>query len=65
MIASTHAPDRFIRLSRAMMWLTTLGIVLIAALSVLGFAIPEWARNALLARLGQTGAALPLTPATR
>jgi len=65
MITSTHAPARLVRLSRTMMWLTTLGIALIAALSVLGFAIPDWARNALLARLGQTGAALPLTPGTQ
>jgi hypothetical protein len=65
MITSTPAPDRLIRLSRTMMWLTTLGIALIAVLSVLGFAIPDWTRNALLARLGQTGAALPLTPGTQ
>jgi len=54
------AGGRFVRLSRAMMWLTTAGIVLIVALSALGFVVPEWTRNALLARLGQTGAAIPL-----
>jgi len=56
---------RLARLSQAMMWVTTVGIGLIVVLTVLGFLIPDWTRNALLARLGQVGTALPLTPAAR
>jgi len=62
---SNAAVGRLARLSQAMMWVTTIGIGLIVVLTVLGFAIPDWTRNALLARLGQVGSALPLTPAAR
>lgn len=62
---SAAAAGRLARLSRAMMWVTTIGIGLIVVLSVVGFLIPDWTRNALLARLGQIGASLPLTPSTR
>ncbi len=55
-------PDKLARISRAMEWLTTAGIGLIIALMVLGLFIPSWTRNLLLARLGETGAKLPLTP---
>jgi len=61
----TSPSGQFVRLARTMMCLTTFGIVLIIGLSVLGFMIPDWTRNALLARLGQTAAALPLTPVTQ
>ena len=61
----TSPPGQFVPLARTMMCLTTFGIVLIIGLSVLGFMIPDWTRNALLARLGQTAAALPLTPVTQ
>jgi hypothetical protein len=56
---------RFVRLSRVMMWLTTLGIVLIATLSALSGFVPDWTRNVVLAKLGQAGAALPITPLGR
>ncbi len=62
---STAATRRLARLSQAMMWVTTVGIGLIVVLTVLGFLIPDWTRNALLARLGQVGSALPLTPSAR
>jgi hypothetical protein len=62
---STAAAGRLARLSQAMMWVTTIGIGLIVVLTVLGFLIPDWTRNALLARLGQVGFALPLTPSAR
>ena len=65
MTTSIDPQARFVRLARIMTGVTTIGIVLIAGLSALGFVIPDWARNALLARLGQTGAALPLNPATQ
>src|SRR5262245_12053452 len=48
-----------------MMWLTTLGIVLIVTLSALGGTIPTWTRNIVLAKLGAAGAALPITPLGR
>jgi hypothetical protein len=56
-IAATH---RFVRLSRLMVWLATIGIVLVIGLTLLGVALSDWTRNFLLARLGQTGAALPI-----
>src|SRR6185295_4933367 len=54
------AAERFVRLSRAMMWLATIGIVLVIGLTLLGVIFSDWTRNFLLARLGQTGAALPI-----
>jgi hypothetical protein len=62
---TSAAAGRLARLSQAMMWVTTVGIGLIIVLTVLGFVIPDWTRNTLLARLGQVGSALPLTPAAR
>jgi MFS-type transporter involved in bile tolerance (Atg22 family) len=59
------ANDRLIRLSRAMVWVTTVGIVLVVVLSALGAFIPEWTRNIVLVKLGQAGAALPITPLGR
>ena len=56
----TLAADRFVWLSRAMKWLATIGIVLVIGLSLLGVVYSDWTRNFLLARLGQTGAALPI-----
>jgi len=56
---------RLTRLARAMELVTTVGIILIVALLVIGFVIPGWTRNLLLAKLGQTGALLPVTPAAR
>lgn len=62
MMTATRPHDRFVRLSRTMMWLTTFGIVLVTVLMVLGAVIPDWTRNVALAKLGQAGIALPITP---
>jgi hypothetical protein len=53
---------RLRRLCRVMQAVTTVGICLIALAALLVFVIPDWTRNLLLARLGQAGADLPLTP---
>jgi hypothetical protein len=58
------ALNRVRRLSRTFEIVATAGIGLIAIGAVLAFVIPDWTRNLLLARLGQTGIALPLTPTT-
>ena len=57
--------DRLSRLARVMEVTTTIGIVLITVLIVVAFFIPDWTRNIALARLGQAGAHLPITPLTR
>src|SRR5262245_45352659 len=57
--------DRLTRLARTMEIVTTIGIVLVVAGMVACFIIPDWTRNLLLARLGQVGAALPVTPQAR
>ena len=44
---------------------TGVGILLIVVLGALAFVIPDWTRNLLLAKLGQVGADLPVTPAAR
>jgi Protein of unknown function (DUF2975) len=54
--------NRLISLSRAMTWLTTGGIGLIAILTLVGVAVPDWTRNIALAKLGAAAAALPITP---
>jgi hypothetical protein len=54
--------DGLIRFSRAMTWLTTLGIGLIAILLAAGILLPAWLRNIALAKLGTAGIALPITP---
>lgn len=56
---------RLRRLSRWLERVTSFGILLIAALAVAGFFVPEWTRSVMLNKLGQTGAALPLTEQTR
>jgi Protein of unknown function (DUF2975) len=61
MTAFDH-PERLRRFSKAMAMLTTLGMVLIAAAMIAVFLIPDWTRNLLLARLGQAGQGLPLSP---
>jgi hypothetical protein len=48
-----------------MVWLAGIGIILVIALTILALALSDWTRNLLLARLGQTGAALSLTPGSR
>jgi hypothetical protein len=56
------ALGRLARLSRVMEILTWFGIALIAILSVAAVLIQDWMRNIALAKLGQVGAALPVTP---
>ena len=60
--APRSAATKLTRLSRAMEWVTVAGIVLIVAGMGLAAMIPAWSRNLLLARLGETGARLPLGP---
>ena len=60
---TNHADfNRLQRFSRVMATVTAVSIGLIAVLMVLVFLIPDWTRNLLLARLGQAGADLALTP---
>jgi hypothetical protein len=54
--------DRLRRFSKAMAMLTTLGMLLIAIAMIAVFLIPDWTRNLLLARLGQAGHDLSLSP---
>lgn len=54
--------NRLRRFSKAMAMLTTLGMLLIAVAMILVFLIPDWTRNLLLARLGQAGHDLSLSP---
>lgn len=61
-IMTTDDWTRLRRLCRVMQTATTVGIGLIALAMTLVFVIPDWTRNLLLARLGQAGADLPLTP---
>ena len=61
MTAFDHS-DRLRRFSKAMAMLTTLGMLLIAVAMILVFLIPDWTRNLLLARLGQAGHDLSLSP---
>ena len=61
-MTSFDHPDRLRRFSRAMAMLTTLGMLLIAAAMIAVFLIPDWTRNLLLARLGQAGHGLSLSP---
>jgi len=57
--------SRLARLSRALEIMADIGIALVATLTVACFLVPDWTRNLLLAKLGQVGAALPVTPRTR
>lgn len=59
---SPTGANRLVRMSRAMEWVTTAGIVLIIALMGAALVIPPWTRNLLLAKLGEAGARLPLEP---
>ena len=63
--AAAQPPFRLLRLSGVMVWLTSVGIILVIVLTILAFAFSDWTRNLLLARLGQVGATLPVTPGTR
>ncbi|UTD29159.1 DUF2975 domain-containing protein [Bradyrhizobium sp. WD16] len=61
-LTATASSGRLRRFSRAMAAVTTVGTVLIAIAMVLVFFIPDWTRTFLIARVGQPGAGLPLTP---
>ena len=61
-MTSFNYSDRLRRFSKAMAMLTTLGMLLIAVAVILVFLIPDWTRNLLLARLGQAGHDLSLSP---
>lgn len=54
--------DRLRRFSNAMVIVTSIGMVVIAVAMCLVFFVPEWTRNLLLARLGEAGRDLTLTP---
>jgi hypothetical protein len=56
------ALGRLVRLSRAMEVVTSIGIALVAILTVAAVLISDWTRNIALAKLGQVGIALPITP---
>jgi hypothetical protein len=55
------ALGRLALLSRVMEIVTTIGIALVAILTIAALLIPSWTRNIALAKLGQAGAALPIT----
>src|ERR1700741_5472105 len=57
--------NRLACLSRVMEIINALGIVLVLVLTVAYLLIPDGSRNLLLAKLGQVGAALPVTPQAR
>jgi DUF2975 family protein len=54
--------DRLRRFSNAMMIVTAVGMAVIVIAMCLVFVVPEWTRNLLLARLGEAGHDLALTP---
>ena len=53
---------RLRRFSNIMVIVTSIGMVLIAVAMILVFVIPDWTRNLLMARLGEAGRHLTLTP---
>jgi Protein of unknown function (DUF2975) len=61
-LPSSAAFGRLARLSRIMEIATWFGIALIASLTFAAMMIEDWTRNIALAKLGQAGAALPITP---
>ncbi|QWG25869.1 DUF2975 domain-containing protein [Bradyrhizobium sediminis] len=54
--------SRLIRLSRVMEMVTWFGIALVTILTALALLIQDWTRNIALAKLGQAGMTLPITP---
>jgi Protein of unknown function (DUF2975) len=56
------ALGRLARLSRVMEVVTSLGIALVAILTVAAVLISDWTRNIALAKLGHVGITLPITP---
>ena len=65
MSAASMPLHRIARLARALEITTDIGIGLLVVLTIACFLIPDWTRNLLLAKLGQTGALLPVTPSAR
>jgi hypothetical protein len=61
-LSEAASSGRLTRLSRTMEWVTVVGMVLIVVGMSAAAIIPAWSRNLLLARLGETGARLPLGP---
>lgn len=61
-MSSFAEADRLRRFSNTMVVVTTIGMVAIAVGMSLVFVVPEWTRNLLLARLGEAGRDLALTP---
>ncbi len=57
--------SRLVQFSRVMSFVTTAGIVGSACATVLVFLIPEWTRDLLLARIGQTDMPLVIDTTTR
>ena len=53
---------RLVRLSRYMEIAIWIGIVLIGGLALAATIIPDWTRNIALAKLGEAGEMLPITP---
>lgn len=58
----SSAASRLARLARVMEVVTTVGIALIVILVAVALVIPDWTRAIALAKLGQAGIALPITP---
>src|SRR5882672_1598054 len=56
------ALGRLARLSRVMEVVTSVGIALVAILTVAALLIQDWTRNIALAKLGHVGMTLPITP---
>jgi hypothetical protein len=56
------ALSRLARLSQVMGIVTSIGIALVAILTIAAVLIQDWTRNIALAKLGQVGAILPITP---
>ena len=59
---ASPAFERLVRLSRFMEIAICIGIVLIGGLALAAMIIPEWTRNIALAKLGEAGELLPITP---
>jgi hypothetical protein len=59
---TSPAFSRLIRLSRLMEIAIWVGIALIGSLSLAAAIIPDWTRNVALAKLGEAGEILPITP---
>jgi hypothetical protein len=54
--------SRLARLSRVMETVTSVGIALVTILTAAAVVIQDWTRNIALAKLGQVGITLPITP---